>query len=225
MICYCCGSTRIKAQSVLWKELIDEWRISNYEADYINKQQGLHCADCNSNLRSMALAFSIMRCFSYEGYFNRFVKDKKYRKLKILEINEAGNLTQFLSHLTGHILAQYPNVDMMDLKFDDETFDLVLHSDVLEHVLQPVKGLSECRRVLKPRSVCAFTVPIIVDRLTIRRDGLPSSYHGSSDNKFGFLVHTEYGSDAWQQIIQAGFDECRIFSIDYPAAQALAAIK
>ncbi len=70
-----------------------------------------------------------------------------------------------------------------------------------------------------------FTIPIIVNRLTSRRDGLPSSYHGSNDRKTDFIVYTEYGCDAWQQIIQAGFQECRIFSIDYPSAQALAAIK
>ncbi len=161
MFCYCCGSLNFKANSVLWKELIDEWRIADFEVDYINKQQGLQCAGCNSNLRSIALAFSIMKCFRYSGLFKDFVKEKQIKDLKILEINEAGSLTQFLSCLPKHTLSQYPDVDMMSMKFKDESYDLVLHSDVLEHVLHPVRGLSECRRILKPNGVCALRFQLL----------------------------------------------------------------
>jgi SAM-dependent methyltransferase len=225
MICSCCGSNRINYQDVLWEGLINEWRISNHEVEYINRQQGLHCQDCGSNLRSMALAIAIMRCFGYSGLFKDFVKEKEFQKLEILEINEAGNLTQFISKMSGHQLQRYPELDMMNIKFADMSFDLVVHSDVLEHIKYPVRGLSECYRVLKQGGYCAFTIPMIVDRLTTSRDGLQPSYHGCGDNKSDYLVYTEYGCDAWKQVIQAGFTECRIFSIEFPAAQAMAAVR
>lgn len=39
--------------------------------------------------------------------------------------------------------------DVLDLKFDDESFDLVICSEVLEHVKPPIAALSELRRVTK----------------------------------------------------------------------------
>ena len=225
MICSCCGYNQLKFQPVLWKQLIDEWRISDYESDYINRQQGLYCLQCHSNLRSISLARSIMRCFGYEGLFKDFVNQTQIQKLKILEINEAGSLTKFLSQLPGHTLEVYPKIDMMCMNFGDISFDLIVHSDVLEHIKYPVRGLSECYRVLKPGGYCAFNVPMIVDRLTISRDGMSPSYHGSQENRSDFLVYTEYGCDAWKHVIQAGFQECRVFSIEYPSAQALIGVK
>ena len=224
MICYCCGSTNFKLNDVLWKELIDDWRIAEYEVKYINKQQGLHCIECNSSFRSMTLAMSIMRCYGYKGFFKEFVTLEEVQDLQILEINEAGNLTSFLNQIPGHTLKMYPEIDMMNIQFTDTSFDLVVHSDVLEHVKYPVRGLSECYRVLKPRGYCAFTIPMIVDRLTISREGMPPTYHGSENNN-DYLVYTEYGCDAWKDVMQAGFEECRLFSLEYPATQALVAVK
>ncbi len=225
MICYCCGSTHIELREILWQELIDEWRISSYEVNYINKQQGLYCKKCFSNLRSMALAMSIMRCFDYKGWLKDFVKEEKNQKLQILEVNEAGSLTKFLSQIPGHTLKIYPQIDLMNMTVADESFDLVVHSDVLEHIKYPVRALSECYRVLKQGGYCAFTVPMIVDRLTLSREGLPPSYHGSGEQQQDFLVYTEYGCDAWKHVIQAGFQECRLLSVEYPSAQALVAVK
>lgn len=225
MICHCCGSNRFTNHKVLWKELIDQWSLSSYEIEYIDKQQGFHCSKCNSNLRSIALAVAIMKCFNYVGLFKDFVKEKQAQSLKILEINEAGNLTKFLDQLSGHRLVNYPELDMMHMNLPDLSFDLVVHSDVLEHIKHPIRGLSECFRILKPGGYCAFTIPMVVDRLTASREGKVSSYHGSGDNQSDLLVYTEYGCDAWKQVIQAGFKECRLFSIEYPAAQALVAVK
>ena len=114
---------------------------------------------------------------------------------------------------------------MLNLVFEDASWDLVVHSDTLEHVQHPVRGLSECRRVLKPHGACAFTVPLIVDRLTISREGLPPSYHGSPDNPADCLVHSEFGADAWKHVLLAGFSECRISTIEHPTAHAFVAVR
>jgi ubiquinone/menaquinone biosynthesis C-methylase UbiE len=98
-------------------------------------------------------------------------------------VNEAGGLTQFLSKLPKHELVIYPQVDMTDMPFPDRTYDLVVHSDTLEHVPKPILGLSECYRVLVPGGYCAFTIPTIVDRMTRSRAGLRHSYHGSPDQR------------------------------------------
>lgn len=224
--CLCCGATQLTSASVLWERLIQDWGLSLDEVDYIDRQQGFHCQICGSNLRSMALASALMSNFQFSGTFSEFVQQPKVQSLKLLEINEAGTLTQFLSGLPGHSLRAYPDVDMMALPFESLSFDVVCHSDTLEHIPDPVAGLSECHRVLKPGGLLAFTIPMIVDRLTRSRQGLPASYHGyPEEGREDFLVHTEYGSDAWKQVIRAGFQECRLIVLEYPAALALMAIK
>jgi SAM-dependent methyltransferase len=223
--CLCCGSTKTEEQPVLWKDLIDQWRITDAEVAYIDRQQGFHCTDCGCNLRAMALAQAVMACFGFSGLFREFVQSETARRLQVLEINEANQLTQFFKHMPQHHFVQYPEVDMMDLRFEDEVFDLVVHSDTLEHIPDPVRGLSQCRRVLRRGGYCVFTVPMIVDRLTMAREGLPPSYHGCSSNPADCLVHTEYGADAWKHVLLAGFAECRIVSLEYPAAQALVGVR
>ena len=49
--------------------------------------------------------------------------------------------------------------DMQALPHADGAFDLVVHSDTLEHVPDPVRGLAECRRVLKPRGLLILETP------------------------------------------------------------------
>lgn len=225
MNCLCCGGSQWQESSILWPKLIADWRLAEYEVAYTNRQQGSGCVDCGSNLRSMVLAKSILACYSFSGYFKDFVHSDRAENIQVLEINDAGMLTRFLKRIPNHLLVHYPEVDMMSLPFNESQFDLVVHSDTLEHVQNPIQALTECLRVLKPGGSCAFTVPMIVDRLTRTREDLPRSYHGSPDNPPDCLVYTEYGADTWKQVIQAGFEECRIFSLDYPSAQALVGTK
>lgn len=224
--CPCCGGTTFTLHTVLWPELIESWRLSSEEAAYIDRQQGLRCDVCHCNLRSMVLAQAILSSFNYTGTVARFVEEQVFQHLNVLEINEAGDLSQYLARLPGRILASYPEVNMLQMPFADQTFDLVVHSDTLEHVSDPVAALAECHRVLVPGGICAFTVPIVVGRLTRSRNGLPPSYHGAPGTYLeDYRVYTEYGADAWTHIMSAGFRECRIFSQNYPAAQALVAVR
>jgi SAM-dependent methyltransferase len=211
---------------VLWKSLIDAWELSDEEAAYVDLQQGCRCAACGTSLRGMALALAIMRAFSHDGTFSSFVESERARNLRVLEINEADALSSFLRRLPGHVLVRYPDVDATALPFADRAFDLVCHSDSLEHIAEPVAALRECRRVLSSSGLVAYTVPIIVGRMTRRRTGLAPSYHaGPAEESPDYLVQSEYGADAWRELIQAGFSECRIVSIGHPAAHALVGVR
>lgn len=221
--CPCCAGTTLRATPVLWPALIREWGLSADEAAYIDRQQGAHCAACGANLRSMALARAILRAAGFRGTLAELVAGPG-RDLAVLEVNEAGTLTPFLSRLSGHVLARYPEVDLRQLPFADGSFDLVVHSDTLEHVDGPVAALRECRRVLRRDGACAFTVPIVVGRITRSRDGLPPSFHNDAAERDPALrVRTEYGADAWTEVIRAGFGACTLVVQEYPAALALLA--
>lgn len=222
--CPVCGKNEFTSSDVLWQELIDAWKLSSAEVEYINRQQGYFCKNCNNNMRSMGLAAAIMEEYSFQGSFLEFCIT--HPQFAVLEINPAGNLTQFLKYLPGHTIIEYPEFDMQNLSFPDEHFDLVIHSDTLEHVPNPVQGLSECRRVLRSRGKCIFTVPIIVNRMSRLRVGLKPSYHGQSGlDAFDQLVHTEFGADVWKFVAEAGFKSCAMYSFEYPSSIALIAKK
>lgn len=223
-ICPVCSGKEFFQRDVLWKDLIDSWMLSEREVEYINRQQGFHCVKCQNNLRSLGLAAAILREYQFAESLERFVVLKK--ELAVLEINQSGNLTKYLKNLPNYKLAEYPRYDLHKLDIPSEYFDLVIHSDTLEHIEYPERGLSECRRVLRKNGRCIFTVPIIVDRMNRSRKGLPPSYHGQS----GVLandqqVWTEFGSDVWKTVLMAGFDSCEIYAYEYPAALVLIARK
>lgn len=220
--CPVCGATEFAYHAVLWPELINAWQLSGREVAYVSRQQGFHCKQCFNNLRAMALAAAILREYRFHGTLNQFcvVRDE----LAVLEINRAGNLTSSLEKLPAHKLIEYPQFDMSDLKIESESTDLVVHSDTLEHIPNPERALSECRRVLRDNGRCIFTVPIIVDRMSRCRSGLSPSYHGQSGiNADDQLVCTEFGADMWKFVVGAGFSSCEIFSYEYPAALVLIA--
>jgi SAM-dependent methyltransferase len=220
-ICPVCGGTSFNQSAVLDPELIAQWELQPHEVDYISEQQGFACTKCDANLRAMTLAQSILTAFDFDGLFCDWVED---RALAVLEINRAQMLTPFTSVIRGHVLAEYPVIDMQRLPYPDGSFDLVMHSDTLEHVTDSVAALRECRRVLKPGGCLAYTAPIIVGRLSRSREGMAASYHGGTGaNATDYLVHTEFGADFWDYLFRAGFDHVEMLSYRYPAGIAILA--
>src|SRR5262245_4112822 len=173
----------------------------------------------------MALAFAIMRMFgNVERTFVDFTDYGPAPSLRLLEVNESGTLFQWFDRWPKRTLVRHPEVDMQALPFEAGSFDLVIHSDTLEHVPDPVKGLSECRRVLSPAGACIFTVPTLPGRLSRSRAAMEPSYHGSPSGE-ATLVHTEFGADTWKYAIEAGFRDCSLTALEWPAGLAWTATR
>ena len=224
LICSVCGGTSFRFEPVLWDELVDAWELSDDERAYVDRQQGECCMDCGSNLRSIALAEAMRQELGMEHWLAPGLAHRRFRKTRVLELNEAGMLSPILARMPGRVFGHYPEVDMQAMPYPSDTFDLVVHSDTLEHVPDPIEALKECRRVLKPGGACCFTVPIIVGRLSRRRDGMPASFHGeSATDADDWRVQTEYGADVWCQVLEAGFASVRLNAIAYPSAVAIVA--
>lgn len=220
--CQVCGHDRFVHADVIWPELVRQWQLGPDEVAYINVQQGTRCERCRANVRSQALARALLGVLEWPGTLEAYVTSLPHPSPRLLEINEAGALTPWLSRLRTHRLVRFPEHDMRALPFADGSFDLVVHSDTLEHVPGPETALAECRRVLAAPGACVFTVPIVVGRLTRSRAGLPDSYHGDPGcRESDHLVQTEFGSDAWTAVLRAGFDACGIVPYRYPAGIAL----
>ncbi len=225
-LCSVCGGTEFRFTPVLWPLLIQEWRLSEEEAHYIDRQQGEVCIACGANLRAIALSNALLKVFGARNTLNAFCSSWRSRKIRLLEINEAGPLHSTLRKLSKHELGSYPQVDMRRLPYPDASFDVVVHSDTLEHVPSPIDALRECRRVLAPDGALCFTVPIIVGRMSLDRTGMPKSYHGDpQQGGEDFAVVTEYGADAWTHAALAGFSSVEMSIVNYPSGIAITARK
>lgn len=222
--CSLCGGASFQAQDVLWPALIKEWELDRHEVEYINRQQGERCTSCGANLRQIALCNALLDAWDRVGPLKSGLEDSE--AIDLLDINGAEPISSTLSQIPGYQRANYPEVDMQDLPYEDGTFDTVIHSDTLEHVPDPLRAVLECRRVLRPGGQLCYTVPIVVDRMSRSRAGLEPSYHGNPKmGRADFVVQTEFGADAWTLLAEAGFDRIRIHAFEYPAALALSAIR
>lgn len=222
--CTVCGSSEFTSREVLWPGLIEEWGLSDEEARYINHQQGLVCSGCGNNLRSIALAGAMLRSWGVPGTLEAAAGNPQLTEMRILELNPAGGLTRVLERFPRHSCLSYPEADLQHLDHPDGAYDVVIHSDTLEHIADPGRALGECRRVLTPDGFCAFTVPIVVGRLSRSRRGDPESFHGEPGHpRPDLLVHTEFGADVWTYVLGAGFGSCTLHCAEFPAGLAVVA--
>jgi SAM-dependent methyltransferase len=224
--CPVCGGAALVQHEVLWPELIETWGLTPAETQRITRQQGECCQDCGSNLRSRTLAGGFLECLNHPGPLRQMTETNKAPAIRLLEINQAGSLTPYLSKLQNYRFAAYPELDMQNMDLPSEAFDFVIHSDTLEHVSDPVLGLRECRRVLHPNGCLLTTIPVVPTRLTRRRHGLPPSYHGNAAEKpADQVVYSEYGADFYLDFFAAGWTKLSLYTLGTPDSIAIIGIK
>lgn len=106
------------------------------------------------------------------------------------------------------------NEDLTRLTFDEESFDLVITSDVMEHLPDIELAFAETLRVLRPGGVHLFSIPNdfpfperTEPRVRIENGEeihlKPARYHNSGDGS-KCLVYTDYGADLSDMIRALG---------------------
>jgi SAM-dependent methyltransferase len=85
------------------------------------------------------------------------------RSGRVLAVSRSANVCEMLGLTPSEIVpADYPEHNMLSLKFPDESFDYVISDQVLEHVEGPPQNaIDECRRVLKPGGIAVHTTCFI----------------------------------------------------------------
>lgn len=115
--------------------------------------------------------------------------------------------------------------NLLNLSYSDESFDFVFHGDVLEHVPDIPKALSECYRILKNKGTLIFTIPFYnQDFHKVRCKMINGelhhiekpAYHGNPLDPTGSLVFYEPGWELLSDIKTAGFHNFQIgYMIDF----------
>lgn len=183
---------------------------------------GIRCLRCAASTVHLSLGLSIN---SEVGALSG---------LRVCEFSASGPLVDFLKKnaLTlalsefqegaapGTMLGGTRHEDVQQLSYPDHCFDLVTHTEVLEHVADDHRAFSELNRVLKPGGRMIFTVPFSGRPDTVERsrmiDGqvdhlLPAVYHTDPWRKgAGILAFRDYGSDIESRLREAGFIDIAI---------------
>ncbi|GAC1337441.1 MAG: class I SAM-dependent methyltransferase [Isosphaeraceae bacterium] len=214
-------------------KLIELWGLSPFETESLIRKESLDCLSCGAKLRGRRLAQVILEKFPVGNppkpcrSLADWSKTTEARALRIAEFNRIDGvhdqltaLPRFTSSefhdtaLPGSIIDGVRVEDLTALTFLDESFDLILTSETLEHVADLSKALSELHRVLAPGGLHIFTIPILPSqsktfaRKRIDSDGNAINlaapiFHPGGD--IGYPVFTEFGLDAPEIFERAGF--------------------
>ena len=97
------------------------------------------------------------------------------------------------------------NMNILDLKFPDNYFDLILSSHVLEHIEDDKKAMKELYRVLSPDGFAIIQVPIDATRDNTYED-FTIVDPKMREKEFGQFDHVRvYGLDYKKRLESAGF--------------------
>ena len=119
-----------------------------------------------------------------------------------------------LNYTTADLYAPKVDVkaDILDLPFEDNTFDLIFCNHVLEHIEDDAKAMSELYRVMKPGGMGIFQIPQEIEREKTFEDFSITSPEERAKH-FGQYDHVRvYGRDYFDRLRKAGFT---VKEIDY----------
>ena len=194
-------------------------------------RENYRCAVCKASLRYREQARLILEHFSREdsGHLVDLVNEPEFQNLRIYEPGLIGPFREFFQKLPHYHTSYFwedikPGEfrdgvqcqDLANLTYEDDSFDLVLSSDIFEHVRKPFAGFKEVNRVLKPGGFHIFSIPLVhpmCSETVFRVDTsgpedvfvLPEHYH-SAPMGGRSLVYTDFGEDMVEIMAGDGID-------------------
>jgi SAM-dependent methyltransferase len=194
-------------------------------------REGYKCSRCSASFRYRHQASVIVAKYATKRSksFGELAREPNFLKLSIYEPGIIGPFRRYLKahpNYTNSYLWEGVELgeshkgvrceNLESLTFANDTFDLVISSDIFEHVRKPYLAFAEVHRVLKPGGRHIFTVPLswplkqrTVPRVDTTEDEdvflLPEIYHGSPTDPKGSLVYTDFGLDIVEDLENIGF--------------------
>lgn len=168
------------------------------------------CWFCDSYPRTRMLKDYIEMNFS-----PRFKGRKILHIAPEIQIFKWLNVASEIDYITGDKRTEgyrYPdsviNLDITQLPFDNDSFDVVICNHVLEHVKNDFQAMSEIYRVLRAEGVAILLIPIDKDiRETIEEPADVTFTPEEREAHFGQFDHVrQYGLDYYDRLKSAGFE-------------------
>lgn len=231
--CYSCGSCNPFLYSYSIESDLDEiasqYQMEKATTDKLLIKENNLCNNCLANLRSRILAESVVHLLGYNNTEDLIQYLKKNKQFYIYEaaaysifrsekIKKIGNyiVSEYSEeHLPGELIKGILNENLECLTFSDNSFDVVITSEVLEHVSDLNRALIEIKRVLKKGGYHIFTIPVDFEAATtferVRKVGTsieflaPPIHHGDSIRANGILVFRDFGRDVLEYLSIDGF--------------------
>jgi SAM-dependent methyltransferase len=222
----------IYRRRVLAPRLAELWGLSTKLAEAFARKESLECTHCGAKLRGRRIAQVLLSVFPAGNppapSLATWVDQPDVKHLRVAEINAIDGLHSFLRNLPRFTGSEYENPngfahaepgtrseDLTRLTFPENSLDLILTSETLEHVPDLSAALEEIHRVLAPGGRHVFTVPVLpttvntFSRSVVLPDGkvedrAPRICHPGGDA--GYPVFTEFGTDLPALLSQAGFE-------------------
>lgn len=202
-------------------------------------QGGYRCSACDAPARYQVQAQVLLSMYGREAEsIAALVLEEEFAALSIYEPGKRGPFRRHLRFLPGYVMSGYGEdaadgvrpEDLMALSFPDESFDLVITSDVFEHVRHPYVAFREVHRVLRPGGAHVFTVPgrLPLPATTVARVDVsgPEDVHLLKPVLHNdlHLVYNDFGADLLDRLKEAGFTtEVVAFSSPDPVAATVVA--
>ena len=181
-----------------------------FTADHSWLRDHLVCSGCGSIPRERAL-FKVLHDY-YPNYQSLAIHETspcgRGASVKLRRECEGYSTSQYLPDEQPGAINQdgIRNENIESMTFADESFDLFVSQDVMEHVFDPQRAFREIARVLKPGGAHIFTVPMInKNKMTERCAAIDSDgaieyfkepeYHANPVDPKGSLVTMHWGYD------------------------------
>lgn len=197
-----------------------------------NLRETCICIKCKSNNRQRQISYVACQIISYVKK-RRISSLKDFTKLNdfvVYNTEARGAIHDMLLKMKNYVCSEYfgssyksgelvnniMHQDLRSLSFSNESVDLVLSSDVFEHVPDPYKAHEEVYRVLKRGGRHIFTVPFYQtefldeDRTIIDSNGntvllKEPIYHGDPLRPEGTLVYKIFSLEMLVRLQRIGF--------------------
>ena len=194
-----------------------------------NFRENCYCIKCHSFNRQRQLAFVLCNTVTH-GRIKTLKEFVNINNLSIYNTETGGTLHNYLSRMNNYVSSEYfgedyiggefvnnrMHQDLMSLSFEDDRFDIIISTDVFEHIADPYLAHQEVYRVLKMGGRHIFTVPFYqTDFLDEMRASMNSEkelvfhkeplYHIDPLRSDGVLVFNIFSIEMLSRLARLGF--------------------
>lgn len=197
-------------------------------------REGYECYKCKASLRYREQAAAILEVFGNGNYnsFAQLCQNVDFKNLSIYEPGVIGPFRKYFANFSNYVNSYFWSdvtpgssrdgfqcQNLENLTYQSDHFDLIITSDILEHVRHPWDAFKEIWRVLKPGGYHIFTIPVqlpMIEKSFYRVDTsgdkdihlVEPKYHSAPNPKgerLQSLLYVDFGQDILEKLKKMGY--------------------